>query len=100
MASEKKEYQVFVEDIEEALPEGKELVLTVKDLTPGRRKYENHVVKALVTRSPEKLPDGDILRVRSWMGFLYPEPWAIKVIEEMDELLPGVPHGETLLRKK
>jgi len=99
MGTKRKAYEVFVESIEETLPEGKEVVLTIKDLTPGPRKYENRVVKAVVSRSADKLSDSDILRVRSWMGFLYPEPWAIKIIGEMDELLKGVPHGETLLRR-
>lgn len=65
MGREKKEYAIFVQNIEEDLPEGKELVLTIKDLTPGRNKYENRVVKAIVSRHPEKLLDSDILEVKS-----------------------------------
>ncbi|MEW6664547.1 MAG: phenylphosphate carboxylase subunit gamma [Thermodesulfobacteriota bacterium] len=100
MVRAKKEYQVYVPSIQEGLPEGREIVLTVKDLTPGRRKYDNKVVKAIVSRSADSLPDSDVLRVRSWMGVLYPDPWAIRIIEEVGELIPGVPHGETLLRQK
>ena len=99
MSKGKKEYEIFVQNIQEKLPEGKETVITIKDLTPGPRKYENRIVKAIVSRSLEKLPDGDILRVRSWTGIPYPEPWAIKIVEEVGELLDGVPHGETLNRK-
>jgi hypothetical protein len=57
-----KEYSVFVEDIKKELVEGREIVLTIKDLTPGRRKYENRLVKAVVSRSPEKLPGSNILK--------------------------------------
>jgi ribosomal protein L14 len=91
-----KEYSVFVENIGKDLVEGNEIVLTIKDLTPGRRKYENRVVKAVVSKSREKLPDGDVLRVRSWTGVLYPKPWVIKIVEEVGEVIPGIPHGETL----
>ena len=91
-----KEYSVFVENIGKDLVEGSEVVLTIKDLTPGRRKYENRVVKAVVSKSREKLPDGDVLGVRSWTGVLYPEPMVIKILEEVGEVVPGIPHGETL----
>jgi hypothetical protein len=53
-------------------------------------------VKAVVSKSREKLPDGDVLRVRSWTGVLYPKPWVIKIVEEVGEVIPGIPHGETL----
>ena len=94
-----KEYEVFVRSIEEELIEGQETGLTIKDLTRGPRKYENRVVKAIVSSSPGKLPGSDLLRVRSWTGRLYPEPWAIKIVEELGEVLAGVPHGETLSRE-
>ncbi len=95
-----KEYLVFVEDIKKELVEGQEILLTIKDLTPGKRKYENRVVKAIVSSLPDKLPGSDVLRVRSWTGVLYPQTWAIKIIEEIGEVLPGVPHGETLLQRQ
>ena len=93
-----KEYEVFIRSIGDELVEGQEVELTIKDLTPGPRKYENRVVKAIVSSSPEKLSNYDILRVRSWTGHLYPEPWAIKIVEEVGEVLSGLPHGETLAR--
>ena len=95
-----KEYLVFVEDIKKELLEGQEILLTIKDLTPGKRKYENRIVKAVVSSLPDKLPGGDILRVRSWTGVLYPKPWAIKIVEEAGEVFPGIPHGETLLKSQ
>lgn len=95
-----KEYLVFVEDMKKELLEGREILLTIKDLTPGKRKYENRIVKAIVSSLPDKLPGSDVLRVRSWTGVLYPQLWAIKIIEEIGEVLPGVPHGETLLQRQ
>ena len=91
-----KEYEVFVEDLARDLPEGREVELTVKDLSPGPRKYENRVVRAIVSRRADQWPDADRLRVRSWTGVLYPETWAIRIVAEVGELVPGPPHGETL----
>lgn len=91
----KKEYLTFVPHMRDLI-ENQEIELAVKDLTPGPRKYNTKIVKAMVSSSPDQLPDGDILRVRSWLGVLYPQTWAIKIIEEIGEFLPGQPHGETL----
>lgn len=93
-----KEYETFVKSTD-ALPEGQEVQLTIRDLTPGPRKYECRVVKAIVYNSPEKLPGGDILRVRSWTGVLYPQPRVMKIVKEVGDIVPGIPHGESLLRK-
>jgi hypothetical protein len=94
-----KEYLVFVEDIKKDLPEECKILLTIKDLTTGPRKYDTRIVKAIVSSSPEKLPESAVLWVRSWTGVLYPYAWAIKIIEEIGEVMPGIPHGETLATK-
>lgn len=86
-----KEYQVFISNMED-LPEGKEVQLTVRDLTPGPRKYDARIVKARVSRS--SLPGADRLWVRSWTGWLYPEPWYVQVLEEMGEAEAGLPHSD------
>lgn len=91
----KREYLTFVPDIKDLI-ENQEVELTIKDLTPGPRKYEAHIVKAILSSSPARLPDGDILRVRSWTGVLYPQPWVIKITAEVGESMAGLPHGETL----
>ena len=91
----KKEYLTFVSNIKE-LPENQEIELTIRDLTPGPRKYRGLIVKAVLHSSPDRLFNGDILWVRSLVGKLYPESWAIKVIEEVGETMPGVPHKETM----
>ena len=91
----KKEYQTFTPDIKN-LVENEEIKLTVKDLNPGITKYGAKIVKAVLSSDPAKMPDGDVLHIRSWTGALYPQTWAIKIIEELDETEPGVPHGETI----
>jgi hypothetical protein len=80
----------------EDLADDKESVLTIRDLSPGPRKYNAKVVKARVSSRPESIPGADILWVRSWIGHLHPEPWAIEIIDEVGDYIPGVPHGETL----
>jgi len=93
-----KEYEVFIRNIDE-LTEGQEVELTIRDLTPGPRKYECRVVKAIVYSSLDKLPDGDILRVRSWTGIMYPQPKVMKIVKEVGVIVPGIPHGESLRNK-
>jgi hypothetical protein len=95
----KKEYQIFTPDIKN-LVENKETKLTIKDLNPGTSKYGAKIVKAILSSDPTKLPEADVLHIRSWIGALYPQTWAIKIIEEVDETDPGVPHGETIRAKK
>lgn len=91
----KKEYVTFVKDLSELI-ENRETVIAIRDLTPGPQKYDCKIVRAIVTSSPEKFPDGDVLWIRSWTGILHPRAWSINILEEIDETLPGRPHDETL----
>ena len=86
-----KEYQTFV-GAPETLEEGQEIKLAVKDLTPGPRKYDCRIVKAVVARDPEKLPGSDVLWLRSLVGRKFPEPWAIKITEELGDSMPVTPY--------
>jgi hypothetical protein len=95
----KKEYQTFTPDIKN-LVENEEVKLTIKDLNPGTAKYGAKIVKAILASDPTKLPHGDVLHIRSWTGVLYPQTWAIKIIEELEETEAGVPHGETIGARK
>lgn len=90
-----KEFVTFVKDFNE-LREGEEITLAIRDLNYGREKYDCKIVKAFVTRSSEHLTDGYTLWIRSWTGVLHPKPWAIKILAELGETLPGRPHAETL----
>lgn len=91
----KKEYLAWIEDLKD-LPQGEEIELTIRDLTPGRRKYEARNVKAILSSSPEEFPEGDILRFRSSVGALLPDSWGIKITGELGEYLPGTPYRELL----
>jgi len=96
----KKEYVTWLLR-EEQLAEGEEIEITIRDLTPGREKYNGLNVKAIVSSSPDKLPDGDILWIRSGTGILHPKPWAIKITGELPEFLSRSPFDYAdLLEKK
>lgn len=88
MAMSKKEYLTFVENLE-SLDEGCETELLIKDLTPSRRKYDARYVRAMVSKDPGKWPEGDLLWIRGWVGVLFPDPWAIKIIAEVGEFPSG-----------
>jgi hypothetical protein len=83
------EYDTFVDSLSE-LPQGQECRLTIRDLTPGRYKYRALYVRALVSSAAEQLPDGGTLWLRFPLGELHPQPWKIKIIEE----LKGLPAEE------
>ncbi len=93
----KKEYVTFTPALAD-LEQNKETQIAIRDLTPKehKRKYDTKLVKAILSSSPDKLPDGDTLWVRSWTGVLHPKPWAIKILGDIGETLPGRPHEETL----
>jgi hypothetical protein len=89
-----KEWQTFVRKFND-MREG-EVRLFIKDLTPGMRKYDTKFVKALVKKSKELLPDGDILFIRSESGLKLKDPWYIKILEELPEWVSGKPWEDVL----
>ena len=94
-----KEYVAYVRDPKN-IPKDKEILLVIRDLTPGTRKYDARVVKAVVLDTPDSLPDSDILHLRSGTGILHPHPKAIKIIEELGTSLPGKPYSDVLARQE
>ena len=91
-----KEYVTFVNNLDD-IPEGKEVQLVIKDLTPGPRKYDNRIVRAIVRSSSDKAPDEDVLWLRSSTGLLYPKPRVMKIMGEVSEVMIGFPpYGGTL----
>lgn len=87
----KRKWDTFCDDTG-GLKEGQEIAITVRSLQPGRRKYESHYVKAVVSSSPRDVPDWDELWLRWQRGYLRPQPWAIRIIVELGEYMPkGIP---------
>ncbi len=85
------EYQTFV-STPRILKEAQEIKLAVKNLTPGPRKYECRIVKAIVSSDPEKLPGADVLWLRSLVGRKFPKPWAIKIVEDLGDSIKTTPY--------
>ena len=76
------QYDTYVNTLEE-IPQGQEVELFVRDLTPGPSKYSAKHVKALVSSSAEQLPEGELLWLRFMTGVKHPEAWRIKIIAEI-----------------
>jgi hypothetical protein len=75
-------YETYVDSLSD-LKQGNEIELTIRDNTT----YEFKKVRAVVSSSPEKLPDGNVLKVRFKQGVLYKQPWAIKISRDLGGLI-------------
>ncbi|MFQ5829272.1 MAG: hypothetical protein ACE5JD_08975 [Candidatus Methylomirabilia bacterium] len=85
------DYEAFVRNIDRALF-GREVVLTLRDLTPGRKKYRGINVRAVVSR-PSK-PGEPILRLRSVVGVRDPSPCSVRILEVLPETFPAEPYSD------
>ena len=76
------EYELFIiEDLSE-LKEGVETVVNVR----STETVETRTVKAILSSKPAELPDSDTLWIRWQRGRKHPQPWAIKIIDDMGSL--------------
>ena len=75
-------YEAFVRDVARALS-GRPVVLTLRDLTPGRKKYRGLHVRAIVSQPPE--PGEPSLTLRSVVGTKHPQPCSVRIVEELPE---------------
>ena len=76
------------------LKDGREVELFIQDLTPGPRKYDGEIVKAMVYSSPDRLPGGDRLWLRSALGRPYDKPWAIRITQRLGLAVMGRPYAQ------
>lgn len=83
---EKSKFDCFVDDPDQ-LREGMELELVIRNLTPGRRKYQSRYVRAIIASSSSSFPDSDTLLVRykNPSGQIHNKQWFFKVVEELGE---------------
>lgn len=86
-----KEYETFARDSARLLS-GKERVFTLRDLSPGRRKYRGLNVRAVVSRPPR--PGEPILWIRSVVGNRDPQPCSVRILEELPETFAGTPYSD------
>ena len=85
------EYETFVRDPARILS-GREVVLTLRDLTPGRKKYRGVNVRCVVSRTPR--PGEPVLWIRSVVGLRDPEPCSVRIVEELPETFQAMPYSD------
>jgi hypothetical protein len=85
------EYETFVRDRAKILS-GKEVVLTLRDLTPGRRKYRGVNVRCVVSQPPR--PHEPVLWVRSVVGVREPGPCSVRIVKELADAFQAVPYSD------
>jgi len=85
-----KRYLAFVARPENLLL-GEPLCLFIKELTPGRRKYEARFVRAVLS-SGEGSHEGDTLLLSSLSGRAHQGTLVIKILEDLGDYLTGSPY--------
>lgn len=85
------EYETFVRDRSHVLS-GREVVLTLRDLSPGRKKYRGVNVRAVVSRPPR--PGEPLLWIRSVVGVKDPDPCSVRIVEELPEAFIAEPYSD------
>ena len=74
-------FEVYLAKQWDNIQAGKEIIVEAHSRDDG----STHLVKAKIAKSKEKLPDGEDLWVKNEDGaFLAENPWAIKIVEELD----------------
>ncbi len=85
------EYEAFVRNVEETLS-GRPVVLTLRDLAPGKKRYRGLHVRAVVSRPPQ--PGEPALWLRSVVGVKYPWQCSVRIVEELPEAFAAEPYSD------
>ncbi len=73
---------------------GVETPMVLRDLSPGRKKYQMRHVIAVVSRQTAAADGSDALRVRTVVGVLLPEIYTIKILRDLPIEVPGTPYRD------
>ena len=77
------------------LKEGVEIPMVIRDLRPGRKKYQmRHVIAVVSRQTPGTAGETDELRIRTVVGVLLPETYAIDILRDLPMELPGIPYHD------
>ena len=76
-------YDVFINSLAD-LPEGKEVQLAIRDLSPGIHKYCYQDVLAMVSPDPEKYDEK--MQVRYGRGQAHPQSYSIKILQNIERI--------------
>lgn len=93
LKTERRTWETFVRRPND-LKEGVELPLVLRDLAPGRNKYQMRHAVAVLSRDPRQMTAMDLLRVRTVVGVLLPETWGVRIVRELPIELPGRPYHD------
>jgi hypothetical protein len=85
------EYEAFVKDLERTLS-GRPVVLTLRDISPGKKKYRAVHVRAVVSNPPKA--GEPVLWLRSVVGVKYPQPCSVRILEQLAEAFTAVPYTD------
>jgi hypothetical protein len=84
-----KEFETFLRDPSRMM-NGRQVVMCLRDLTPGRKKYRGFNVRAVVSQPPRS--GEDTLWVRSVVGVKNPDPYSVKIIEVLPDVFEARPY--------
>jgi hypothetical protein len=76
------EYETFVRD-PGAVLSGREVVLALRELTPGRKKYRGVNVRGVVSQVPR--PGEPLLWLRSVVGVRSEKPCSLRIVAELPD---------------
>lgn len=85
------EYETFVRDRAHALS-GREVVLALRDLTPGRKKYRCINVRAIVSQPPRA--GEPVLWIRSVVGVKDPEPCSVRIVAQLPDVFEAPAYSD------
>ena len=85
------EYETFARDAARLLS-GNEVAMTLRDLTPGKKKYCAVNVRGAVSRPPR--PGEPVLWIRSVVGSRDPEPCSVRIVEELPDTFQAAPYSD------
>lgn len=85
------EYETFVRNVEKVVS-GRVVVLTLRELAPGRKKYRGVNVRAVVSRPPKS--GEPVLWLRSIVGVKDSAPCSVRIVEELPPALAAEPYSD------
>jgi hypothetical protein len=85
------EYEAFVRDRTHTVS-GTEVVLTLRDLAPGRHKYKGINVRAVISETP--VAGEPLLWLRSVVGARETSPCSVRITEELPPVFDAPPYAD------
>ncbi|MBT4673928.1 MAG: hypothetical protein HOB64_17545 [Rhodospirillaceae bacterium] len=85
------EYEAFVRDRAHTVS-GAEVVLTLRDLAPGRHKYKGINVRAVISETP--VAGEPLLWLRSVVGARETSPCSVRITEELPPVFDAPPYAD------